>query len=264
MLDCNVEKKFKEIENKEFRVDKIINRVEGYLNNNFRLDNLEKASSKDILIKVEKMLDTAYYCNIDIIFNMITSGYYFDYGKIEIPSKFDVNCPNNDYVLEYDITNLVLEHMYEIYSKTSTFMSSLYKLLTENSYTDMHCENITRIKEHFRQTIPLFLNETYVDRMITAASTRLKIRNNTPNLNCVLGCIRSSVREVLLPADGLAEFINPDLLTRVVIPLVDSMTDIITAFIYNVGYGIPNMLDNIYGYSLYTVDIKFNSTNMEM
>ena len=53
------------------------------------------------------------------------------------------------------------------------------------------------------------------------------------------------VREALLPADGLAEFINSDLLTRVVIPLVDSMTDIITATIYNVGYGIPNMFDNI-------------------
>lgn len=262
MIGYDVDVKFKEIENKEFRVDRIINKVEGYLNNNFMLVNIEKASAKDILVKVEKMLDVAYFCNIDLIFNMITSGYYFDFSKVQMSSKFDNNCPNKEYVLEYDVTNLVLEHMYEIYNKTSKFMSSLYKLLSENSYADMHCEDITRIKKHFKQTIPLFLNETYVDRMIITAITRLRIRNNTLDINCVFGGIRGLVREVLLPADGLAEFINSDLLTRVVIPLVDSMTDIITATIYNVGYGIPNMFDNIYGYSLYGINIKFN-TNME-
>ena len=84
MVGYDVDAKFKEIENKEFRVDKIVNRVEGYLNNNFMLLNIEKASAKDILVKVEKMLDVAYFCNIDLIFNMITSGYYFDYNKVHL------------------------------------------------------------------------------------------------------------------------------------------------------------------------------------
>ena len=267
MINNNVEVVLKEIEKKKFLPGKIISKVEGYLNNNFILSDIEKDFSKTMLTKVEKMLERAYYWDLDIIFNMITSGYYFDYNKVALTTKFDSSCQNNEYILEYDITNLVLDNIseIEISNKSSLFMAYVYKLLSDNSYRDKYIGDINKIENHFMKTLPLFINKMYLDRLIIGEITRFRIRMNSLSCGHVIGNIKMAVKKSLLSQE-LAESIDRNLLYDVIIPFVDILTDIITAAIYKIYYGIPSMFDNLYGYSMYSINIDFKGidTNKEM
>ena len=268
MINSNVEVVLNEIENKKFLPGKIISKVEGYLNNNFILSDIEKDSSKIVLTKVEKMLERAYYWDLDIIFNMIISGYYFDYNKVTFTTKFDSSCPNNEYILEYDITNLVLDNISEIEmsDKSSSFMTYVYKLLSDNSYRDKYISDINKIENHFRETLPLLINKICLDRLIIGEITMFRIRMNSLSCSHIIGNIKMAVKKLLSLPHELAESIDRNLLYDVVVPLVDIITDIITGSIYKIYYSIPNMFDNLYGYSMYRINIDFKDidTNKEM
>lgn len=266
MINDNVEVVLKEIENKKFLPSEITSKIEDRLNNNYILNNAEIASGKTVLTKVEKMLERAYFWNLDIIFNMITSGYYFDYNKVNMTAKVDSKYLNNEYILEYDITNLVLDNISgaEMSDKSSSFIAYVYKLLSDNSYRDKHITDINKIENHFREILPMFINKIYLDRLIITEITEFRIRMNSLSCNHVIGNIEMSVKKKLMLPQKLAESMDRNLLYNVVIPLIDIITDIITRVIYKTYYGIPNMFDNLYGYSLYDINIKFNNTNMEI
>lgn len=75
-----------------------------------------------------------------------------------------------------------------------------------------------------------------------------------------------AVKKLLSLPHELAESIDRNLLYDVVVPLVDIITDIITGSIYKIYYSIPNMFDNLYGYSMYSINIDFKDidTDKEM